>query len=481
MMDTGRPDLLTRRSHTVGVILSAGVGSRFHSPTPKQYIKLAGRMIVEHTIQAFESSPDVDEIIIVAGVEHVELLWACASRCRWIKVSKIVAGGSDRFGSTLSALTALKRSDATDFLVIHDAVRPLVSQRILRDCVRALHDFGACDVVIPSADTIVQVDDTGCICSIPSRVTLRRGQTPQAFRYGVLLAAYQKAVAAGRRDFTCDCGVVRAMLPAERVVTVEGDESNIKITTQSDLFLGEKLIQTRSTHQEASHPISENRLQAGLEGRVVVVVGGTAGIGKAVAELCTLSAASVEVCSRSTGVDVVDYSSLVNFIEQVQKKHGRIDYVVNTSGRLLYKPLAMMSQQEVKESIDVNYLGAVNVARAAVGALQRTSGCLVMFTSSSYTRGRPFYSLYSSSKCAIVNLAQALSEEWAEQGIRVLCMNPERTNTRMRRETFGDEPAGTLLDPSQVAEQTLLAMARLSGGVVDVRNTAISVSLGGAP
>lgn len=99
-----------------------------------------------------------------------------------------------------------------------------------------------------------------------------------------------------------------------------------------------------------------------------------------------------------------------------------------------------------------------------------THGHLLLYTSSSYTRGRADYSLYSSTKAAVVNLTQALADEWACQGVRVNCVNPERTATPMRLRAFGDEPAGTLLSPAAVARTSLdVLLSRLTGQVVDVR------------
>jgi len=124
----------------------------------------------------------------------------------------------------------------------------------------------------------------------------------------------------------------------------------------------------------------------------------------------------------------------------------------------------------VQDLIGANYLGAVNVARASYEYLQDTKGKLLLFASSSYTRGRANYSLYSSSKAAVVNLVQALSDEWVEMGLSINCINPERTNTPMRVENFGSEDPKTLLDASVVAETSLQVLASdLSGSIIDVR------------
>ena len=107
----------------------------------------------------------------------------------------------------------------------------------------------------------------------------------------------------------------------------------------------------------------------------------------------------------------------------------------------------------------VNYVGVINIARASFEFLKNTRGMLVNFTSSSHTRGRSNYSIYSSAKAAVVNFSQAIAEEWFMHGIKVNVINPERTATPMRVANFGNEPANTLLTSMEVAEFTLSAMS----------------------
>ena len=129
-----------------------------------------------------------------------------------------------------------------------------------------------------------------------------------------------------------------------------------------------------------------------------------------------------------------------------------------------------MGYDEINLLIKTNYLGAVNVARAAHSHLAHSRGTLVNFASSSYTRGRAQCAIYSSSKCAVVNLTQALAEEWHGEGINVICISPERTNTLMRKLNFGKEDPTSLLSPELVARYTLAAITMgHTGVVVDVK------------
>ncbi|WP_320199117.1 bifunctional cytidylyltransferase/SDR family oxidoreductase [Agrobacterium sp. rho-13.3] len=454
---------------TVGVILGGGVGARFGATTPKQFLKLAGRMVIEHTVDVFEKSPHIDEIVVVTRLDYVDQCWHLVNLNGWSKVTKVIVGGNERMDSTYSAIKSLNDYDDGTKVLLHDAVRPFVTEEILHRCVAALDVFPAVDVVIPSSDTIVAVHDNGCISSIPPRSTMRRGQTPQAFTLGVLKQAYEKALAGGLKDFTCDCGVVRGMLPHLPVATVQGADTNIKVTTPTDLFLAEKLMQSRT-----SDLTNEADLRS-LAGKRLVLFGGSSGIGKSIRDLALVNGAEAIVASRSSNsVDVADFNSVNSFLAKVASDDRPIDAIVNTAGILIKRPLSQMTHQQINEMVAINYHGAINVASAAREHLIRSRGALINFTSSSYTRGRAYYAIYSSTKSAIVNLTQALAEEWHNDGIRVHCINPERTKTPMRTANFGIEDPLTLLDPDDVARTTLTAISANSTGlIIDVRRTSI--------
>ena len=155
---------------------------------------------------------------------------------------------------------------------------------------------------------------------------------------------------------------------------------------------------------------------------------------------------------------------------EVAAKEGHIDIVINTAGILVKEALTSMSQESIMASLHVNLLGVINVAREAFPYLRDTRGSLLFYTSSSYTRGRMMYSLYSATKAAIVNFVQAIAEEWHDFGIRVNCINPERTKTPMRVQNFGNEPEGSLLPAEDVAVASLnTVFSAATGEVIDVR------------
>ncbi|HAK9800245.1 TPA: bifunctional cytidylyltransferase/SDR family oxidoreductase, partial [Escherichia coli] len=428
--------------------------------------KLAGKAVIEYTVEAFEKSLNIDEIIIVSHPSYVDLIWKFVKKNQWEKVTKVFNGGKERFDSTYSALQGLEGEDNNSNILLHDAVRPLINESIINNCIDALRNFEAVDVVIPSADTLVEVYDDGCISNIPNRAIMRRGQTPQAFKLGTLKQAYQRAINAQRFSFTCDCGVVRSMVPGVRVATVVGAESNMKVTHPIDLFIAEKLLQEAN---KISFNTGDNLDY--IKDKNIIIFGGNSGIGLEIKKAAILLGANVEIASRSfNNVDIVDIECVKNYLAQMEKKLGCIDYIINTAGVLIKKPIDMLTNEEVHTLININFIGAVNIAMASKQYLKKSSGMLLNFTSSSYTRGRSYYALYSSSKAAIVNFTQAIAEEWSSENIKVNCINPERTATPMRTINFGIEPAELLLDPRDVALTSLKVLGADSTGlIIDVR------------
>ncbi len=451
---------------TVGVILGGGVGARLGLDVPKQMVKIAGKTILEHTVVAFNSSSEIDELIVMitpGWSEHVATLLGN----KYEKLTLILEGGATRNETTSRVLEALGDDECK--VVLHDAVRPLLDERIIKDCVDALDEYGAVDVVIPSADTIVEVDENEVITQIPNRERLRRGQTPQAFKASVLKRAYELAWQDPAFKATDDCGVVLKYLPEVPIKTVAGAEHNMKVTHPVDLFIADKLFQLASVGTQG-HPSPEDRA-AVLKGKTIVVLGGSYGIGAEICQLASAAGANVVAHGRSTtGLHVQDPAAIDKAFRETFETYGSIDAVVLTAGVLRMGRLADTSEEHILEAFGVNYLAPVHVAKAAYKYLVESKGHLLYFTSSSYTRGRENYSLYSSTKAAVVNLTQALSEEWAPQEIKVNVINPERTATPMRTQAFGEEPAGTLLSATSVAETSLdVLTSDITGLVIDVR------------
>ena len=155
----------------IAVILASGTGSRFGSKVPKQFVKLAGKPVIQYTIEVFQSAPDIDEIIIVTCDDYIDLVSELVMVNNLSKVTKVISGGKERYESSWSALHAITDDECN--VIFHDAVRPFVSQRIIADCVDALNDHKAVDVAVGAIDTIIKVKNNN-VMAIPDRRFLRR-------------------------------------------------------------------------------------------------------------------------------------------------------------------------------------------------------------------------------------------------------------------------------------------------------------------
>jgi 2-C-methyl-D-erythritol 4-phosphate cytidylyltransferase len=456
------------RQRTIGVVLAGGIGSRVGMSIPKQLLKIAGKPIIEHTLAIYESAPEIDEVLVMMTPDYINDVERIVQNAGFRKVRAVLAGGATRSESTKLALAAIP--DEEGRVLLHDAVRPLLSRRIIRECVNALHHHEAVDVAIPSADTIIEVEDDR-IVRIPDRSRLRRGQTPQAFTLPTIRRAYGLADQDPDFQATDDCSVVLKYLPDVPIFVVEGSEQNIKVTDPVDLFIADKLFQLTSS---AVDPLPTPDAYAEmLRGRVAVVFGGSYGIGADIVRMLENFGTKVYSFSRSqTGTHVENPQDVAAALEKAYTETGRIDYVVNTAGVLHTGALAETDDTVVDQMIGVNYVAPIQIARSSLRYLRETRGQLLLFASSSYTRGRAGYSLYSSAKAGVVNLTHALADEWASLGVRVNCLNPERTRTPMRTKAFGDEPPETLLDAPTVALAAVdVLLADVTGQIVDVRRT----------
>ncbi len=448
------------------LLLAGGDGNRFGADIPKQFVRLAGEQILVRSARGVAAG-GVDRIVVVAHPAWLAETEAALATAGLRIPATVVAGGRTRNESTRNGLASLDAAD-DDIVVVHDAVRPLVPVEVVRRSIEPIvaGDADATDTVIPSADTLVIVED-GRVVEIPDRARFRRGQTPQTFRAGILARAYAAAAAAGDLSATDDCSLVLRYVPGVRLAAVAGDEVNIKITTRIDMVMADRMLQMRLLESDGVGGLPPARDLAGAR---VLVIGGTHGIGEAIAAEAGRQGAAVAVDGRSKGLDVRDAGAVRARVDAAATTLGGLDHLICTAGVLRIGSVADGDGADLAEVIDVNVTGTLHVARAAHPHLSRSRGSFTAFASSSFTVGRPRYVAYSASKAAVVNLVQGLAEEWGEQGIRVNAISPERTDTPMRRRAFpGESPEG-LLSSDEVAVATLrLLTTDLTGQVLDVR------------
>jgi len=219
-------------------ILAGGIGSRVGGETPKQFLPLAdGRSILEHSVDAFEMSHYIDEIVIVMHPDWMEEAKTIVRNNSWHKVKDVISGGKERWESSWNGISMYLKEDKKDmdtFYWFHDAARPFVSQDIISRVAEELKTHLAVTVAVPVTDTLYQVKGNK-VDAIRNRKEFMRAQTPQAFHYLVIGPAYMRAIEKGKIQATDDVGILMKYNPEVEVYFVEGEEENKKITYKEDL------------------------------------------------------------------------------------------------------------------------------------------------------------------------------------------------------------------------------------------------------
>ncbi len=222
---------------SVGVIIpAAGRGKRMGASLPKQFLSLGDRPILVHTLQVFQFHPEVDQIVIATGEEDKQNVWELIKKYQLSKVTSVVTGGVERQDSVRHALKQLQ----TDWVLVHDAVRPFISSERIRVLLKEVRTHGAAVLAVPIKDTVKQVGKNGLVEKTPDRSRLWAVQTPQAFRRTLLQQAHNEAEqhnVVGTDDAML---VERIGLP---VKVVMGEYTNIKLTTPEDLIIAESFLE----------------------------------------------------------------------------------------------------------------------------------------------------------------------------------------------------------------------------------------------
>jgi 2-C-methyl-D-erythritol 4-phosphate cytidylyltransferase len=437
---------------TVAILLMAGTGARFGSPVPKQFHRLGGKKIYQHTLDVFLLSKLFDEILLVCPPDRIEQI-----REEIPQPIRLIAGASTRQESSCLGLLACH---GAHIVCIHDAVRPFITSEILKENIDKAREFGAVDTCIASTDTLVYAPEPSSISSIPNRADYQRGQTPQTFQYPLILEAHRRALEKGIINRSDDCSLVLDM--GHPVHVTAGSEYNIKITTELDLCLAEQIFRLRQNHTPVRSPAS-------LEGNKYIVTGGTGGIGKALCEQLKQEGALPIPLSRSSTpytADLTSYASALAAFEQIHQDHGPVNGLINSIGELKLSPLADLSHQDIESQISANLKALIFCCKYA---FLHQNAHIVNIASSSYARGRKDFTVYSSAKAAVVNFTQGLAEERPD--LHINAMVPQRTLTNMRLQNFPEEDPDTLLDPSDVAREiiALLKQSDLKGSVIEIR------------
>lgn len=223
----------------IAVVLAGGQGLRMGNALPKQFIPVEDKPLLIHTLEAFERHPLIDQICVVCLPDWQETLQKELKRWGLRKVAWLVGGGATRRESSWIAVELLSQTGSPeDVILLHDGARPLVSERIISENIACAKQFGACETVIPSQDTVVISEDGQWISSLPERRTIYQVQTPQSFLLQEIYDAHRQyqdcAVQMETPDITDDAGLL--LFAGRKVAFVPGEKQNLKVTTQEDLL-----------------------------------------------------------------------------------------------------------------------------------------------------------------------------------------------------------------------------------------------------
>ena len=225
----------------IALIVAAGKGVRMENTTPKQFIQVMGKPLLYYSIKAFQDNKQIDYIVVATNEEYVQMTKNLCEKYKLNKVRGVTKGGETRQQSVFNGLSFIKSLDANDnsIILIHDAARPLVSQKIIDDNIAACKKHDAVVTAIKVVDTTIKGENN--ISDFLNRDELYQEQTPQTFRLGLILDAHNKV----KENVTDDAKL--AVKTGHDVQIVEGSKFNFKVTTPEDLIILEGLIK-KDTH-----------------------------------------------------------------------------------------------------------------------------------------------------------------------------------------------------------------------------------------
>ncbi len=224
--------------HCSVVVVAAGSSERMGGD--KMLMTLGAKPVIIRTLMAFQKSPMVDDIVVVTKREKITAIADMIKLYDITKVTQVISGGATRVESSLAGVSAVRRG--AKLIAIHDGARPLVSQELIERVVKEANEHISAVPVLPSTDTLKQVDSRGVIVEGVDRASVFRVQTPQVFDADIIKGALTKAVEK-RLPITDDCSAVDMM--GFSTYTVEGDAGNIKLTLPEDMVLAEAILKSR--------------------------------------------------------------------------------------------------------------------------------------------------------------------------------------------------------------------------------------------
>ena len=225
----------------IALIIAGGSGNRMQQDIPKQFLTVNERPVIVYTLEAFEKHPEIDAIAVVCIEGWDQVLWAYAKQFNISKLKYVIPGGKNGQDSIRNGVYELEKHYAKDNLVlIHDAIRPMVSAEIISDNIRVARECGNAITVIPCAEAMLTTKDGNVSEETFPRDNLKRTQTPQAFKLGDICDLHRKALEAGITNSIASCTLMIEM--GKKVYFSAGSEKNIKLTTVEDIDIFKALL-----------------------------------------------------------------------------------------------------------------------------------------------------------------------------------------------------------------------------------------------
>ena len=228
----------------IAIVMAAGSGKRMGGDIPKQFLLIRNKPVLYYTLKTLEES-FIDEIILVTRHEDISYCEdEIVKRFGFKKVKKTVPGGAERYLSVYEGLKSVEETDS--YIYIQDGARPLLTEDILLRVKESVEKYDATVTAVESKDTVKIADDNGFVADTPLRKKVWNAQTPQAFLYKVIKAAYDKLIEeeeTGKNFNITDDSQVCELFSKTGVYITKGDYNNIKITTESDLAAVEKILE----------------------------------------------------------------------------------------------------------------------------------------------------------------------------------------------------------------------------------------------
>lgn len=228
----------------IGLIIAGGVGARMHQNIPKQFLTVDERPVIVYTLEAFQRHSDIDAIAVVCVEGWENMLWAYAKQFDITKLKHVIPGGKNGQDSIRNGVYELeKHYSSEDIVLIHDAIRPMVSQEIISDCIIKTRKHGCAISVIPCAEAMVVTDDEETSTESYPRDRLKRTQTPQGFSIGKICDLHRRALEKGITNSVASVTLMIEM--GEKVYFSAGSEKNIKLTTIEDIDMFKALLHVK--------------------------------------------------------------------------------------------------------------------------------------------------------------------------------------------------------------------------------------------